>query len=671
MSVVADRELVVHVFAHADGPARGEAWELVRAAWRRCADALNMTAEVARLDLPIDPPEPGLVRAGSVPLAARQRSDTCAQAILRVEHDVLNLSLLLSGPDATWPVLASDLAAVVGDMEATAAPGLIGIAWLYLGKVSAADRRVPTLVPAIAQSLPPGLSAESTWRGAQLSTDVALWETSEPVDNRVERQFVVLAPPDRDVELSRLTWSWDGGPALPRLARYLMHAAKLRFQLRVYETFPGPGPLCQLLDAASAQLSGGGPVDAVRAASATLRAWRFQAAQLLTALRTMRQTVDIAVSNAFTALGPVAVQGNGTSPFDDDRALGTYLVQRLQDDIMFLDTADDGARRVSELAGRVAAPPDTAANDPTFGIITALPEEFVAARAMLDDPRRRQVRGDRANYVIGTMPSAAPDQPHTVVVTMLGETANSAAADGCANLVRSFSTVNCVLMVGIAAGMPAPDKPLQHVRLGDVVVASWGIVDYDHVVDTPEGVSLRQPHPRPSPLLGHAAKLLEADERTGLRPWEALLDTALRTLPYFARPPADTDLVYADDSGDRVLPHPDPALSRHRPGWPRVHYGRIGSADRSLRDLARRDELATRHGLRAIEMEGTGIGKAGFAGGVEWYVVRGISDYGDRRTGPAWRDHAALVAAAYAKALLGNCPPLEPCGGHTRAVPGT
>jgi nucleoside phosphorylase len=32
--------------------------------------------------------------------------------------------------------------------------------------------------------------------------------------------------------------------------------------------------------------------------------------------------------------------------------------------------------------------------------------------------------------------------------------------------------------------------------------------------------------------------------------------------------------------------------------------------------------------VRAIEMEGTGVGKSSFASGIEWHVVRGISDYG-------------------------------------------
>jgi len=92
---------------------------------------------------------------------------------------------------------------------------------------------------------------------------------------------------------------------------------------------------------------------------------------------------------------------------------------------------------------------------------------------------------------------------------------------------------------------------------------------------------------------------------------------------------------------------------------PRVHRGNIGSADRSLRDARVRDDLARQYDLRAVEMEITGFGRAGFLNGLEWYVVRGISDYGDSRTTQLWRNHASLSAAAFARALLGECDPFD------------
>ena len=195
-----------------------------------------------------------------------------------------------------------------------------------------------------------------------------------------------------------------------------------------------------------------------------------------------------------------------------------------------------------------------------------------------------------------------------------------------------------------------PDEPDRHVRLGDIVAGTWNVVDFDHIVDRPGGPERRQEFPRRSALLASRVKLLAANEIRGERPWE----TWLERLPEFARPPEDTDrLMSGDDDYATPVPHPE----RARPGRPKVHEGRIGSSDRSMRNAASRDEFARRHNLIAIEMESKGIGRGGHADGREWFVVRGISDYGDRWTNSVWRRHAAATAAAYVRALLGVCPP--------------
>lgn len=292
---------------------------------------------------------------------------------------------------------------------------------------------------------------------------------------------------------------------------------------------------------------------------------------------------------------------------------------------------------------------------PVFGILTALPEEFAAMRLFLDNPRRANVEGDRADYVIGTMPSAERGRAHKVVLTMLGEIGNDAAASGCTNLLRSYRSVRCLLMAGIAAGVPDPGRPERHVRLGDIVVAR-GIAEYDSVRENDDGPVARRTSPSPSPLLERRARLLQAGEITGDRPWEDLLATQARLFPGFGRPPESEDVMYSSDgSGDQVQ-HPDTALSGHRAGQPKVHSGLIASGDRSLRSARKRDEIAAFYDVLAIEMEGKGIGNTGFNEGVEWFTVRGISDYGDRHVTSTWRSYASMAAAAYVRALLAATP---------------
>jgi nucleoside phosphorylase len=383
--------------------------------------------------------------------------------------------------------------------------------------------------------------------------------------------------------------------------------------------------------------------------------------------------VEIALSNAAAALRASGVVPAG-GPFEDDRDLAAWFSKLLDDDIAYLDASFEAARRAVDAAGdALRSPTLTRGLDvaPTFGIITAMPVELAAMRALLDDPRREPVPGDRAHYAVGSLPSASTDRPHQVVLTMLADTGTNAASEACANLARSFDAVSCVIMSGVAAGVPDPARPKRHVRLGDVVVSSWGVVDYDHVVDLPAGRSLRQQHPLPSPLLSRCVKALEAEEfianGEAERGWERWITAGQSALVGYARPDDRTGRLFATDGAKRAVPHPRRRLSGHRPGRPKVHQGRIGSGDRSLRNVVSRDELAAEHDLIAFEMEATGVAKAGFSNGLEWIVVRSISDYGDMRTNDIWRPYAALVAAAYVRALLAMCEPIGVRGGLTGA----
>lgn len=295
---------------------------------------------------------------------------------------------------------------------------------------------------------------------------------------------------------------------------------------------------------------------------------------------------------------------------------------------------------------------------PTVGLITAIPEELVAMRALLDNVSGHDVPGDPAHYVRGTLPSRDPDRRHEVVLTQLGATANNAAADGSTHLLRSFPSVRILVMAGTAAGVPKPYQPDRHVRLGDIVAATYGICDYEHLRVTSGGAQPRASFPLPSPTLVRCADMLKADELAGLRPWERWLDIRRRPgLASFGRPAESTDIVY--DSAGRRTVHPRRGLNGPRKGYPKVHYGLIGSADWSVNDARVRDQLAEKYDILAFEMEGAGIGSSGFLNGLEWFVVRGVSDYGDGRRDAAWCRYASLAAAAYVRALLATCLPFD------------
>jgi nucleoside phosphorylase len=595
------QELVVHAFAPLDDPWAEPAYQQIRRLWTRAAQVLAATAALGEPGLPDN-----AQRLPSGPLlAGRQRPDESTQMVLRREHDALVLSIGWRAA-AGWEECEQQWARIAQDDTGE----LLGVALLRIGLT------------------PPGGVREPT--GTALPEAGTLEELA-PCDapERQRRLLLAVASEDREAALSALVWS-GGSPAMPPLARYLLDAAKVRYELRVR------------------QAEGSALRQAVT--SGTER----ELAGLSTLLDDLRLTVGIARSNMATVLSAIGMDaGNPAGLFDDDLRTTDWFAETLDDDLRYLGNARERSRY------RGAVPADV--GTPAAGIITAMPEEYAAMALLLDDTVERNIAGDDALYLTGTVPSTDAGRPHPVVLTMLGGTGTNDAAAQVAHLVRSFPGVSQVLMVGIAAGVPSPDHPDQHVRLGDIVVSTWGIADYDHVVDRPEGETPRMEPPRPSHLLVTRANMLRADEILGNRRWEPELDRLIELQPAFARPGETTDVLYvSDDPGAEQRPHPAPELSGHRPGRPKVHLGKIGSANRSLRNANVRDELAARHMLRAIEMEGAGVAWSAFASSRQWLMIRGISDYADSRMATSWRKHASAVAAAYTRALLSRCPPIDP-----------
>jgi nucleoside phosphorylase len=302
----------------------------------------------------------------------------------------------------------------------------------------------------------------------------------------------------------------------------------------------------------------------------------------------------------------------------------------------------------------------------SIGIVTALPIECAAVRLVVDELSQQAAPGDPHHYRSGWLPSSEPGRPHRVVVALQTDDGTRNAAAICAHMARSFPGMGTFIMCGIAGGFPAPGDPQRHVRLGDVVVATKGIVDYDHV-RTVDGVdTLRRPVEGLSKALLRADHELEMLQLDGEEPWRAPLARAIAHAQRFRRPGAQTDRLV---TADGPVEHPDRRASGHPLGWPRVHRAAVGSADRLLRDAARRDALASRYNIRAVEMEGSGIAVGADLDDRRWFMVRGVADYCDDRTkNDAWHPYAAVAAAAYVRALLARTHPARERGSDPAPV---
>ncbi|KAL4924006.1 nucleoside phosphorylase domain-containing protein [Aspergillus undulatus] len=196
---------------------------------------------------------------------------------------------------------------------------------------------------------------------------------------------------------------------------------------------------------------------------------------------------------------------------------------------------------------------------------------------------------------------------------------------------RDFPNLEVALLVGIGAGIPSPRCDI---RLGDVAIAvpvdnHAGVLGYDMISVSSERNVLMGRQNATHPALGSAISVLRSRELAGSNDFTTHL-TPLSKTP-FRRPSA------CIDSRGRV-----------------AHYGCILSGNKVIRDATERDKLQKLYNATAIEMEA-----AGTMNRLPVAVIWGISDYGDADKMDERQLYAAASAAAYAKELLLQLPPLR------------
>lgn len=284
--------------------------------------------------------------------------------------------------------------------------------------------------------------------------------------------------------------------------------------------------------------------------------------------------------------------------------------------------------------------------------------ELAPVEAMLDNthpdlPTRR----DHNAYILGSMGG------HNVVVVVMHEIGNNAAATVASQLLNDFPSIRFGLLVGIGGGVPG-DEAEHDIHLGDIVVSKptdtfGGVVQYDLGKRLADGRFLRTGSlNKPPPLLSASVQKLQSRH---LREGDKIgfyIDTMLERYPRmrarYSRP-NEPDLLFlssyhhvkdartCDQCDHQYLAPRDSRLDEA----PFIHYGTIASANLLIKNGTDRDALKQDMNVLCVEMEA-----AGLMNDFPCLVIRGICDYADSHKNKKWQPYAAAVAAAYMKELL-------------------
>jgi predicted nucleotide-binding protein len=362
-----DQQLVIHLFAPAGGPEAEPAYAALRELWLGCRQFFLMRDPLPHGNVPHQlPPRyqdlPGAAETGEeAVLAAQERSDADCQAFLRRHHDLLNLSVVLAVP----PVGAVSPEGRVPPSGPAPAPGhsawqdldtqwsflsdrltaeLVGEARLYLAR----SARPPG--PHLDELLP-GAARVGQWslERAALNGQLRLWEAPPWTDSRPVRRFVLGFEADERPHELASAWAWsDGGTSIPPLARYLLHAAKLRFLYRVWQRDATTHELTALIRSKVAGIREAPPGQQSDDALAELRHRAAEARLMAADLRELRQGAEIAEYNMTQVVNAAELLVPEGPLADDQRLAGNFLT-RLDDELRYLDIAAERATEATDL----------------------------------------------------------------------------------------------------------------------------------------------------------------------------------------------------------------------------------------------------------------------------------------------------------------------------------
>ncbi|MCQ4082305.1 BN6_48550 family protein [Streptomyces sp. RB6PN25] len=353
--------LLVHLFLRADRVEHRDAPDrsYLEAVWEGCGRLGMERAIPGRLE-PLELPAalpPGRGSTVRV-LAAREAPGAgVRQAFVFRSHDVVGLTALLAPSDGRgWRELEA-----IWDRHCPA-PGddVVPLGGVRLYRALGGSRSLRgggarRLTADLRGSAPPHpAGTRAGWSGpcAAAHDGILLWEQRIGPEARLQgdRRLVVVGHRSSEARLDGWTWI-EGEPGLTALGRYLLHAAKLRYEARVYAAGAGFRGLRaeaeEVLDDLM-RLHSRPPerIEEFLAAARGLARLQAGGEGLITAatrLRALRRTAEIAAANMTAAVGEEWFR-DPAGPFAQDRRTAQWLTAQLDDDVLYLQATSDRAR---------------------------------------------------------------------------------------------------------------------------------------------------------------------------------------------------------------------------------------------------------------------------------------------------------------------------------------
>lgn len=636
--------LLVHVFLRSGNQGALDAQDCLHAVWDEVTRRFGLDDAIPDLGVP-----PRLTSRYAMPadrftvLAAVERLETSIwQASAWTDHDIFGLTVMLAPAreqDAatTW----RELERAWDDTSAGMIPGvLMGETRILLALADVTG----TLLPGaeLVRAAAPESSSIGWWRhwdavplGSSAGTagQVLMWETSPDLaDARTVRRMIAVAPVTHELQADRFLWTAGDGTPSP-LTRHLMHAARLRYQVKVFDDGKLPrrirGELGALVDRIPAQPDLALDHDGRDWLAVQLWQTHGTAIALRRKLDAMRQAIGAIDENMRLALNGSAPERNA-GPLAGDRQLATWFGQQLDDEIALLDGAVRDARSARSFlaeevptrallqslsGGSIRSIPAGLADvqllrrarpqNPQVIVFSALGVEYSALRDFLTGPVHRREEGGTV-YEVGTLHGVRGLWDVTLVETGPGSTAAGVQLD---RAVRIFEP-EVALFLGVAGGR-------KDVARGDVVIAD-AIYDYELGKSTLEGFKPRMRTHYPAYRLLQWARLVARENQ-----WQR------RIRPVCPEPPPSS-FVKPIVTGGKVITH----------------------------DQAETALLVDRYAddALAVETEGHGFLEAAYVNTeVDAIVIRGISDLlvgKDKKSDDYWQPVASRHAAAFAVELL-------------------